>query len=460
MSSHIKTAAPRMWKCGTLVYSTAGLVSLFCWLLWGDFTWAMKDRAVGPSATLLIRMFDVSDLVYTLIIVAFPNFTNIFLCPIVSYISDRHRGRFGRRIPFLIFTTPFIVLGLIGLGFTPMLGRWLCRLVGPEVLSYNNAGLIFFGIFWVMLDFGTTLAGSLSGALVNDVVPPELLGRFFALFRAASLIAGMLFNAFLLGLVEGYSLYIFVGVGIFYGIGLVSLCTKVKEGSYPPPAPAAASVGVKNTVFRPVETYFRQSFSIPYYRWVIAGLVFSYLAAAPFNIFSIFYAQSLQMDMHRYGLLLTLTYAVSLVMSYFLGMLADRFHPLRTSLAAQVLYLVTMLAGWFSVTGDTSFGVLLVIHGIISGCFFTLSASLGQKLFPRELFAQFNSAFAMLLAIGNVVLGPLFGWLLDHLARNYRYTFLFGAALTALSVISLWKVFRGYLACGGDAAYTPPDPGE
>ena len=57
------------------------------------------------------------------------------------------------------------------------------------------------------------------------------------------------------------------------------------------------------------------------------------------------------------------------------GMLADRFHPLRTSLAAQVLYLVTMLAGWFSVTGDTSFGVLLVIHGIISGCFFTLSAS-------------------------------------------------------------------------------------
>lgn len=56
--------------------------------------------------------------------------------------------------------------------------------------------------------------------------------------------------------------------------------------------------------------------------------------------------------------------------------------------------------------------------------------------------------------------GPLFGWMLDQLARDYRYTFLFGAVLTALSVISLWKVFRGYLAYGGDAAYTPPDPGE
>lgn len=100
-----------------------------------------------------------------------------------------------------------------------------------------------------------------------------------------------------------------------------------------------APVGVKHTVFQSVATYFRQSFSIPYYRWVIVGLVFSYLAAAPFNIFSIFYAKSLNMDMHEYGLLITLTYAVSLVMSYFLGMLADRFHPLRTSLVAQILYL-------------------------------------------------------------------------------------------------------------------------
>ena len=458
--THLNSTSPRLWRQGTLVYTTAGLVSLFCWLLWGDFAWAMKDRAIGPSATLLIRMFDVSDLVYTLIIIAFPNFTNIFLCPIISYISDRHRGKFGRRIPFLLFTTPFIVIGLIGLGFTPMLGDWLYRMAGAEQLSRNTAGLIFFGIFWVMLDFGATLAGALSGALINDVVPSELLGRFFALFRAVSLIAGMLFNAFLIGLVESYSLYIFVGVGIFYGIGLLSLCTKVKEGGYPPVAPAVTPVGVKNTVFRPVATYFRQSFSISYYRWVIVGLVFSYLAAVPFNIFSIFYAKSLNMDMHQYGLLITLTYAVSLVMSYFLGMLADRYHPLRTTLTAQILYLFTMLIGWFTVTGNTSFGVLLVIHGIISGCFFTLSASLGQKLFPRELFAQFNSAFSMLLAIGNVVLGPFFGWLLDHLGRDYRYTFLFGTVLTALSVISLWQVFRGYLACGGDAAYTPPDPGE
>lgn len=110
---------------------------------------------------------------------AFPNFTNIFLCPLISYISDRHRGRWGRRIPFLLFTTPFIVIGLIGLGFTPVLGSELLRIPAiAEHLSLNTARLIVFGVFWVLLDFGTTLSGALSGALINDVVPSELLGRF------------------------------------------------------------------------------------------------------------------------------------------------------------------------------------------------------------------------------------------------------------------------------------------
>ena len=140
MTTHTTINGVKVWRNGTLVYTAAGLAWLFFWLLWGDFTWAMKDRAVGPSATLLIRMFGVSDLVYTLIIVAFPNFTNIFLCPIISYISDRHRGRWGRRIPFLLFTTPFIVVGLIGLGFTPLLGEWLSRLIGPVFFQKTKCG--------------------------------------------------------------------------------------------------------------------------------------------------------------------------------------------------------------------------------------------------------------------------------------------------------------------------------
>ncbi len=450
----------KVWRVGTLTYTFAGLVTLFCWLLGGDFAWAMKDRAISPAATLLIREFGVSDLVYSLIIIAFPNFTNIFLMPMISYISDRHRGRFGRRIPFLAFTTPFIVVGACGLGFSPMLGRWLSEACGgPEVMSVNLASVICFGVFWASLDFGQTMAGALSGALVNDVVPQELLGRFYGLFRAISLLAGMIFNYFLLGLVEENYMLIFLGVGLFYGFGLLCLCLKVKEGQYPPPPEPPAGQKGAMLIFGPILTYFRQSFSVPYYRLVIAALVLSTLAAVPFNMFAILYAKDLNVDMDMYGKVSAITYACSFALSFFLGALADRFHPLRTTIVSLVLYLSSMIAGWFCVTGQTSYLVILFVHCLLSGCYFTVSASLALRLFPRSLFAQFNSAMSMILAIANVLLGPLFGYILDCTDQNYRIVFLFGVLTTLLGAGSLWLVYRKFLQLGGDKNYTPPDPG-
>ncbi|MDD3155212.1 MAG: hypothetical protein PHS41_10120, partial [Victivallaceae bacterium] len=69
---------PKQWQTGTLIYTTGTLAALFFWLLWGDFAWSMRDRAVSAVATLLVKGFGVSDFTYGLLIIAFPNFTNIF----------------------------------------------------------------------------------------------------------------------------------------------------------------------------------------------------------------------------------------------------------------------------------------------------------------------------------------------------------------------------------------------
>ena len=454
-----KAGNKKIWRVGTLTYTMGGLVALFCWLLWGDFAWAMKDRAIGPAATLLIRTFDVNDFLFSLIIISFPSFTNIFLMPIISYISDRHRGRWGRRIPFLFFTTPFIVVGACGLGFSPMLGKLLFNLTG-EAISLNTACLICFGVFWALLDFGTTLSSALSGALVNDVVPKEMLGRFYGLFRAISLLAGMLFNFYLLKLVEAHYFYIFIGVGLFYGIGLYSLCWKVREGEYPPvDTPPVKKIG---DIYKPFLTYFRQCFSMPYYRWVIAAMVLSGMAASPYNMYAILYAKSpvINMDMALYGKVLTICYGISFCLSFFLGTLADRFHPLRMSIAALLTYLATMIAGWFWVKDEFSFEVIMYLHTVLSGCYFTLSASLGQRLFPHLLFAQFNSAYSMIHAITTVLVSMLFGWLLLKLNSDYRYCFLFGTVMTGLGIACLVKIYFDFLKLGGDKAYQAPDPGE
>ena len=262
----------RTWRNGTLVYTAGGLAVLFLWLMWGDFAYSMKDRATGTVAALMLKKFGVSDFLFGIIMISFPNFTNIFLCPIVSYRSDRHRGRFGRRIPYLLLTTPFIVIGLAGLGFTPLLARLIRQAVGAEHISYNLTALLVFCFFWIILDFGTTLAGAIFNALATDVVPTEFLGRFFAMFRAVSLGCAFLFNYFVMGYAETHALVIFLGLAALYGIGLFSICLKVKEGEYPPPE---AETSGPPTVKSAVKTYFRECFSLPYYRWVIMASVVS-----------------------------------------------------------------------------------------------------------------------------------------------------------------------------------------
>src|SRR5262245_14572413 len=85
----------RRWLVGTLSYSTAGLIILFAWLLGGDFAWQMKERAITPVATLLVKKLQASDFVIGLLIVSLPNLVNMILGPVVSTASDRHRGRWG-----------------------------------------------------------------------------------------------------------------------------------------------------------------------------------------------------------------------------------------------------------------------------------------------------------------------------------------------------------------------------
>ena len=451
---------PKVWRVGTLQYTAGGLILLGLCLLGGDFPWALKDRAVVPSATLLIKEFGVSDFLYGLIIVSFPNFTNIILGPVISYLSDRHRGKWGRRIPYLFFTIPFIVGGLFLLGGSRVLGIWLHQAV-PGISEYAGK-LTVFCIAWFMLDFGSTLSGALFGALLNDVVPQQLLGRFCALLRMVSLGAGIFYNGLLIEHVRTHTAEIFFGIGIAYGLGLLLLCWMVKEGEYPPPdeeVPAGGgSGGVWKTVSRNTADYFRQSFSLGYYRRIMLALALPWLAFAPVNSFSIQYAGHIGLDMNEYGGYLVVTYLFSFALSYPLGMLADRFHPLRSGIGAMVLYFGVMSAGWICMNDTRGFGIFFILHGILSGCFMTLTASLGQRLLPRSLFAQLSSAGGLVTALLLMVFTPLLGGVLDLLHHDYHSLFLIGAVLAAVSVLVLWRVYQAYLALGGDENYRPPDP--
>ena len=444
----------KLWTVGTLTYGTAGIASLFFWLLWGDFAWSMKERAVTSVATLMIKSFEVSDFTYGLLILAFPNCTNVILGPFVSYYSDRHRSRFGRRIPFLAFTLPFIIAGMVGLALTPKLGENLQQLVGGEVISRNAACLLCFSVFWILFDFGNSLANTIFTALVNDVVPVKFLGRFFGLFRAISLGAGIFFNYCLMGQAETHATTIFLGLAALYFVGFSTLLVKVKEGEYP---------SVEKEKDKPaggifiLRTYIKECFSTSYYRILLCAVPLAGLANIPFNAYSIFQAKSLGVSMDSYGKYLAYTYAISFVLSYFLGSLADKFHPIRMGIFTTVLYGILSFVGYFYIDSASGFAIVLILHGVLSGCFMTTTASFGPRLFPKALFAQFYSAMWILQSMSWVIMAPLIGKMLDYTNNQYKYTLLMGGIFSILGTFALCIVYRWFQHLGGDSNYKAPE---
>ena len=464
----LEYAKPKVWSVGTLTYTTAGLVVLFCWLLWGDFAWSMKERSVSQVLQVLLKNFKASDTFAGVLMGSLPALIGLFLVPVISYRSDRHRGRWGRRLPYLFITTPIAALAMVGMAFGPKLGAWTHNALGPHSHGLNPSIVFYFSLFWTLFEFATIAANAVFNALINDVVPQAVIGRFFGLFRALSLIAGMIFFFWLMGIAGTQYIWIFAGIGALYAVGFTMMCLKVREGQYPPPPPVDEERGPTLRFFAAAMQYFRYCFSKPYYLWVFVALTVANLAFVPVNLFSVRYAINLEMDMGGwavtghgylglgYGGLIAISYFISLVLSYFLGVLADRFHPLRMGMFSLLIYAGAMLWGGLYARDTHIFAIAFVGHTVLSGTFFTTTASLGQRLYPRVTFAQIASAGGLVNSIANMVIGPAIGTLLDR-SHIYRYTFLASCAIAIAGLLTLVVVHVYFMKLGGPKGYVPPE---
>lgn len=469
---------PKTWRAGTLVYTSGGLVVLFLWLLLGDFVWSMRDRSIWPMVQWYLHHLQIPNWVFGLLLSFIPGLIILVVGPIVSVRSDRHRSPRGRRLPFLIVTAPVVALGMIGIGLTPMIAKAFHGWIAAEAVSVSlqdslghlpgGAGLIsllqneivialvLFTFFWLAFELGTITSQTVFSGLINDVVPKQLLGRFHGLFRAVSLIDGMIFNYWIIGHVPVYFSVILITIGTLYGIVLIFMCLRVKEGEYPPPTPAVQSEGPLAKRAGGVRTYLRECFSNSYYVSVFALLTAGIMALAPVNTFSVPYALSLGVDMGSYGKTVALTYLISLGVSFFVGWLADLFHPIRMAIATLAATLVITTLGSLFATTAASFLTIFLAYGVITGSYLTSVASLGQRLFPQAKFAQFASAAGVFTALGNMMIGPSMGAVVDWQGGDYRCTFITAAAIAGIALILALLVQRKFMALGGPRGYVAP----
>ena len=442
-----------VWRIGTLTYTRGGLAALYGWLLWGDFSWQLKERT-GPMVQVMLGNFKASDFLTALFMYSLPAAITMTVGPIVGHWSDNHRSRRGRRIPFLLVTTPIAGLALIGVAFSPLIGSWIQTHMGWAASARNPTVLAAMAIFWTCFEIATVTANTVFGGLINDVVPRELIGRFFGLFRVISLGVGIGLFYYGMGFVREHYLPILTALASVYTVGFTLMCLRVKEGDYPP-VRRDGPQGVRG-LLNSIRSFGRDCFAHPYYLTVFVFIALAVTSFIPVNLYMVFAAEHFGLSLASYGKYMAILFAGSLVMAYPLGWMADRFHATRVGLSCLAIYAAVTGCAFFLVRGPLSFGLMLVAHGVLSACYNTGVSALGQMLFPKERFAQFAAAAAFMTSLASIVASPLVGLLLDHLGRDYRYTF---GLSCLLALVALWLgavMYRRFRACGGPDHYIAP----
>lgn len=453
------TPAPtnrRLWQHGSLVYTSAGLIMLFFWLLLGDFAYSIRERSAHAVVQLALKSYGATNTFQSYVLVFIPHAVALLLQPVIAFKSDRYRSRWGRRIPFMLWTTPLTFFSMIGLAYCPWIADLAVKTFGdalPADVGYQELTLWLFAAFYFVFELACITSITLFTSLVNDVVPRAIIGRFYGAFRAVSLAAGVIFSSQLLKFAETHFTEMFVGIGLVFAVGFTLMCLFVKEGEYPPPVEIEDGQDRRRGFVAAGRTYWRECFHLSFYRWVFAAMLLANLTFQPFNNFRIVYAKSLNVDLGLYGNIEAISFAVSFFIAFPIGMLVDRFHPLRMGIVTMAIYFLATLFGAFFITGSNTFLAAFMCHTILSGMFFTSTAALGAMLFPKVSFGQFTAAVAVLIHLGSMMLGAIKGPLLDAFNADYRITWVLGGVLCLASLSCLIVTNFKFQKLGGPKGY-------
>jgi len=448
----IEPEAARIYTIGTLQYDQRGLFAVFFWLMWNAFGITLIE-AIQKLNGFLMRDQGAT---YTqmAVVASISAFALPWINPVVSTWSDRHRGKMGRRRPFLIFAAPFFAMSMAAYPYMPGLFHFLLRYRWMVALSahFPIKGEILFmaGCSLIGGVFNTVLY-SLFMYFFLDVVPKSVLGRFFSLSKISAVVAGAIWNFYIFG--QGQSnrhpKTVYVGTAVVsLAIYLISIW-KIKEGEYPPPDPHK-----KGGMIAPVRAYLVECFSESYFLWIFVAAFLFQLGNKGAEYQGYYLHYDLHMELSTIGWatgwVQNFIGGFGLICGFFVGSLTDRLKPVR--LIGPVCFLLALSVfgayffvrdKWTFIYWTTGINIILFWLGIVSGSF-------TSAIFPREKLGQFCSAQAIFSEIIIASVNPFIGKLFDHIHDN-RMGFLWMSGFHFLAGIAYLKVFWNWKAKHGRA---------
>ncbi|GAB4182438.1 MAG: hypothetical protein Fur0032_23480 [Terrimicrobiaceae bacterium] len=446
------------YQAGTLTYTRRGLLILSFWLLWGDFAFNFFESIFGRFLPIYLKELEASNTMIGLLTGSFAGLVNVLFLPSISQWGDNFRSRLGRRIPLLYVFAPLTVASLVGVGFAPEIGAWLLR--GPLAgwqKPFGEGALVLgtLSLFVVSYHFFNMVLVNAYNWLIRDVVPLPVMSRFLAWFRIIGTVSSVFFLWLIFPHLLTHRREICLGVGLFYLFAFFLMCFFVKEGGYPDPVPKRERPGF----FKSFVVYFCESWSVSLYRYffIVNFIVFAAFACA--NPFIVLFAKnSLGVGMDSLGAIFSWTAALSALVYFPLGWLADRYSPIHVTIGALISMSVVALATPLLVRTSDGFFVYSLLAEIPLVGWRLGSIAVAMKIFPSEKFGQFSSGLNV-FGCGALIVGNwLIGVLMDVVGSDYRFAFLWLGLLAASSLPFMFLVLKGWKEHGGSENYIAPLP--
>lgn len=467
-------------RVGTLVYSGRRLAFVIFWLLLGDVVFSLMDQVDPIILPILLKAHGATDREIAIIIGSTAALVSVFVTPIVSYRSDRKRSPLGRRIPYLIWSTPFVCVFLAATPFAPEITTFLLRFEPAQrlfaLVPVSSPVVLTFGVIVALYQVFHMVVASIYYYLFRDVVPVTHLGRFLALFRVFGALATFILQFWLVGLALTHSHEIFVGIALAYGVGFLLMCRFVREGEYPvveDRVPAAAGMSRLQRWRRAAANFVAESFRTPLYRWIYATriMIFAVLPVTSFMIF--FPHRELGLSLDQAGKLMSWSAFAWIPFAYLIGKLNDRWGPVQTLFVALGVAGLAYASSFFWVKDSGTFLVAALLTGSATWVVMLSQNLLAQVMFHPARLGQLSAANALLRSIVIALLvSPLSGWFFDLMqgadsvwhvplvgeirVGPYRFIYLLIAAFYFAALVCLVQVNRHWQRLGGRAHYQPP----
>ncbi|MEU6444098.1 MFS transporter [Streptomyces sp. NPDC047046] len=337
--------------------------------------------------------------------------------PVFGSLSDRTRGRFGRRRPWLVLG---MTVGLVGLVVVAVGGSVPVLMLG-----------------WTLAQLGGNAALSAAAASVPDLVPERQRGKVsgvIGMMTSVAMIAGtVMANAF-----QGTLALAFIVPGLFGLAGTVYLAVVIKDR---PAAPGAfAPYGMRE---------FLRSFWVsprlhPDFAWNFAGRFLVFVGISCVTSYQVYFLEDRlgysDSEVSGKVVLGTIAMVVTVVAGSLLGgTLSDRSGRRKP----YVLVAACVLgAGLLLVALAQSFAVFLLamaVFGFGQGLYLSVDVALAAAVLPNP---EESAKDLGVLNIGNAlpqslvpILAP--GLLAIGGGENYGALFLFGGVACVLGALAV-----------------------